>query len=124
MAGLCPGHPRLCSPGCRKKDVDARDKRGHDCEINGSFDRNTLACWLLDTSILSELCSPRPSRRSASSLLKKADYCDRINHTIDDHDFDHHHTGKAYAMAAVLKYEEAEFLVPMDSFPVRAEKIP
>jgi hypothetical protein len=30
MAGLvlaCPGHPRL---GFRKKDVDARDKRGHD----------------------------------------------------------------------------------------------
>src|SRR5260370_1299105 len=33
MAGLvlaCPGHPRLaCWSGC-KKDVDARDKRGHD----------------------------------------------------------------------------------------------
>jgi hypothetical protein len=53
----------------------------------------------------------------------------RINYIIDDDDFDHHHIGKAYgmaayAMAAVLKYEEAEFLVPMDSFPVRAEKIP
>jgi hypothetical protein len=25
----CPGHPRL---GCFPKDVDARDKRGHDGE--------------------------------------------------------------------------------------------
>jgi A/G-specific adenine glycosylase len=28
MAGPCPGHPR--SPA--KKDVDARDERGHDVE--------------------------------------------------------------------------------------------
>jgi hypothetical protein len=28
MAGLRPGHPRL--PWAMKKDVDARDKRGHD----------------------------------------------------------------------------------------------
>jgi len=28
--GIGPGHPRLCSLGRRKKDVDARDKRGHD----------------------------------------------------------------------------------------------
>jgi hypothetical protein len=25
--GICPGHPRL---GCRKKDVDARDKPAQD----------------------------------------------------------------------------------------------
>src|SRR5215813_11127478 len=26
----CPGHPRLTGLSLRKKDVDARDKRGHD----------------------------------------------------------------------------------------------
>jgi len=26
----CPGHLRLFLLGCRKKDVDARDERGHD----------------------------------------------------------------------------------------------
>jgi hypothetical protein len=30
MAGLLPGHPRLPCWRCRKKDVDARDERGHD----------------------------------------------------------------------------------------------
>jgi hypothetical protein len=30
MAGLRPGHPRL---GRSKKDVDARDKPGHDEEL-------------------------------------------------------------------------------------------
>jgi hypothetical protein len=42
--------------------------------------------------------------------LKKADYCDRINPIIDDRDFDNDYTGKAYATAAVLKYEEANSL--------------
>jgi hypothetical protein len=26
----CPGHPRLETLAAKKKDVDARDKRGHD----------------------------------------------------------------------------------------------
>src|ERR1700722_2340229 len=34
MAGLRPGHPRL--PWAMKKDVDARDKRGHDDKFQSS----------------------------------------------------------------------------------------
>jgi hypothetical protein len=30
MAGLVPAIHALLSLGCRKEDVDARDKRGHD----------------------------------------------------------------------------------------------
>jgi hypothetical protein len=34
FAHLCPGHPRLASED--KKDVDARDKRGHDAKVWGA----------------------------------------------------------------------------------------
>src|SRR5712692_997130 len=37
MAGLGPGHPRLC---CCTKDVDARNKSGHDVERLVQIDRN------------------------------------------------------------------------------------
>jgi hypothetical protein len=29
-SGACPGHPRLETLATKKKDVDARDERGHD----------------------------------------------------------------------------------------------
>jgi hypothetical protein len=40
MAGACPGHPRLLSLKARKKDVDARDKRGHDAAMPFRFHPN------------------------------------------------------------------------------------
>jgi hypothetical protein len=44
MAGLvlaCPGHPRLAGLA-PKKDVDARDKRGHDDGEATQFERKSL----------------------------------------------------------------------------------
>jgi hypothetical protein len=37
----CPGHPRL-SPPLLDKDVDARDKRGHDAVAVAAFEDKVL----------------------------------------------------------------------------------
>ena len=68
MAGLRPGHPRL--PWAMKKDVDARDKRGHDDKFQSSPFRDASLGAGPKSMTPAAMCCPHPEVRALRARLE------------------------------------------------------